>query len=296
MVDMSGPEDQARIWVDRLEIFIADGVDERDAVAFGAEQVRTCPPAQAGIRYLPLSAAEWADWTLLADAASYMRQYFGLPVARLSADRLHIVSVTDMRTWFGRSDAYVKGGHAYVAEHVRYSPAQWVIHLSHELAHLTSFLSARVEIRPTEGGRLVADLRYEKHGLKRVSKSDSLTFTGLNEAVTELAALQIRYVAGLMSPPFRERYLDGGDRITGYGGQVMLLEGLCRQMVGSGVFPWEDDASIKEAILFDYLSGTNQFLDALADSAPQTWGWLSLMGDDPLTDDAVKEILDTCLV
>jgi len=281
MSSVDGPESTARTWLDKLEIFIADGVDERDAQAYGMSQIESYPPAQEGVRFLPMTAAEISDIALLTDAASRFRRYFGLGPVAISTDRIHLVSVIDMRTWFGRMDACTNGGHAYLAEYVRYGPYRWIASVSHEIAHLASYLSARVEIRPTADGDYSAKLRYDRHGVKLTSSDGELVFIGLNEAVTELVALNIRDVSGTISPPFRERHLDDGARITGYGGQVTLLAELFRQMAESGSVSWTDVPAVEAILLHDYLAGTDEFLDALAEAAPETHDFLRKLGDSP---------------
>jgi len=273
-----------KIWLDNLEVLIADGVDEAAAVAYAKKQLDSYPPAIGGIEYIPLSDPEGADVLMLTNAACELRRHLGLgPVIISAAERVHLVGFADFVHHFGLADSLAHAGHVYLPERARYmSRRRWLAFLSHEIAHLSGHLSAEVVLRATEEGNCGATLKYRRSGMKHAGEGGDVGFIGLDEAVTEIAALQIRSLANRMSPSLGGMSLGGEDRITGYFGQVILVEQLAIQLADVGVAGWSDRVAVIRALLADYFSGSDVFLETLAEAAPAVHEFLHTLGDSEI--------------
>lgn len=281
MSDIAGPDRRPKIWLDKLTVFFADGASEADAAAYARKQLDSYPPAMAGIEYIPLTALECSDALTLADAACALRRRLGLsPIAFSATERVHLVRFADFVSHFGVSECVSSMGHVYLPERVRYMRRnRWLSRLSHEIAHLSAYLSAEAVLRADAAGGMRAEFRGQRSGMKRVGEDGEVGFIGLDEAATEIAALQIRSLADRMSSALGGISLGGEDRITGYAGQVILVEQLAIQSAAAGVAGWPDHKAVIRSLLIDYLSGSDVFLDALAESAPQTHETLRRLGD-----------------
>ncbi|MEA3248989.1 MAG: hypothetical protein U9Q03_01375 [Patescibacteria group bacterium] len=264
MMDSENGVPGSKVWLDRAEILIADGIDERFARRYAQAQLDALPPGKEGVESLPVTSAEWADIVLLIDAASVLREYFGLYPLEVLADRVHLLRVVEYRTHFGMIKSCTCGGHVYLPEHVRFSPGQWLPYLSHEIAHLAGFVAATVVMESEDAARL----SYTRFGLQRLGEGGGLEFIGLNEAVVEIASLNIRKIAAMISPPFGERYSLDDAAPVGYSGQMTMVNELCAVLAGLESTEWKDPREVIEVLLADFLGGSDVLLEKLAEIAP----------------------------
>lgn len=85
-----------------------------------------------------------------------------------------------------------------------------------------------------------------------------------------------------MSPALDGISLGGEDRITGYFDQVILVEQLVIQLADAGAAGWSDRDAVIRALLADYFSGSDVFLETLAEAAPAVHEFLRTLGDSEI--------------
>jgi hypothetical protein len=174
----------------------------------------------------------------------------GLGLDKVAIDRtmIHVVSMTDFRRTFAEPImGAVAYGHAYVprCESVR----DFIRYFSHELAHLASWRVHVLEVTAEEGG-LKSRILCQRSGL-----SLGNLYVGINEAMTESIALEIRREVLLSTRLVTDtegfRSLRDG---TNYSPQIILLQDVSSRLSTS--------SATLDQLYRDYFTGS---LYALAD-------------------------------
>jgi hypothetical protein len=122
----------------------------------------------------------------------------GLSSRNIHPERIHILHKDDYRRILGgRDDARTVLGHTYITR--TNDMIAMLFMLTHELAHLASYLSLLVRLGPNAG-----HVSWKRNGYMIQRNDKNLLFTGLNEACAELLAGLIRRMllmyTGLITP------------------------------------------------------------------------------------------------
>lgn len=267
-------------WLGKLELMAGEDVDEASCQAMGEMMLSCFPPYRDDLTELALTPAERSAMAVMVRAVNRVRGRLGIDAIRLTSARLHILPVTEYRTHFGLGDDQANVGHIYFPEYLRHSREKWALALSHEIAHLSSFVIMRAYMEPEdEEGEIRKDTGQVRAGLYRLGDDGSDEFVGLNEVVTDYVAVLMRRVVattrGRLAGPCKATR----DEIRSYLGQCELVFELCRQMAASPAFPWDDQKDVWSALLRDYWTGSDEFLDTLAEAAPDMHGFLRTLDD-----------------
>ena len=180
-------------------------------------------------------------------------------------------------------------GQVFMPERLRCKAERLAYVLSHEVSHLTAYMSARIELSDSENEEdkiIISEARQLRTGLQRLN-SDRLEFVGLNEATTEYLAFLLRREAAKTSGQFGLDCAQTSDRIMAYVGIASLIIQLTRRLAASGCRPdWLTVPDVWRTILVDYWTGSDVFLTTLAANNLPLWEDLRTLGTDH--DDAVR--------
>jgi hypothetical protein len=294
MLKTSSSDGSKRVWLDDLEILldgqVVDGYEWKTDKRFWD----SCPSAKQGIKETPLTESEQDDIMSIVAAANSFRCHFGLCEVEMSVDRTHIVIPSDMRLVSASLAAY-RLGHIYISQFLRNTPCIWLGSISHELAHLTGYVNARITLSPQD--QSLDDLiDFNRVGLARRGDDLDYEFSGVNEAVTEIIAVRLTTKAACISMEFNDRYGGIFPGTSANRGTICLLRELWVKMAGSGRCRWDNRYHIEEALIRDYFAGTDEFLDELARIAPETWEYLRKLGAEIEDDEAAQVMSNTPLV
>ncbi len=265
-------------WLDELEIE-PDNVDTETASALGVHIVRGGLPTMPGLIELPLKNSELSAMVSLVDGLNEIREKCGLEKVAISPDRLHIIETEQFRQEIGQVNGFEMLGHAYVPESQRNQGELFAYSLSHEMAHLSSFVSVWVQLAGQGKQARVAQVLQKRTGLQRLGDSGQPEFTGLNEAVTEYLALLIRREVSAGLGPFAKQCGATATKLMAYTGMSKLMIALSRQLAAAQVKPeWTNPTLVWKDLLIDYWTGSDTYLDLLQQIHPDVYTDLKHLG------------------
>jgi hypothetical protein len=229
---------------------------------------------------LSLTEEEKSWFVSLVRLVNRLRKRCDLSNLTISPERLHIVTDADFKRLFGESDGFEIMGHAYIPERIRSDDRSFVCVLSHEIAHLTSYISAEVKLSGSKDAASISEVRQLRVGLQR-NDADRVEFIGLNEAVTEYLAFLLRREAALDQGEPGVKCADIGDRIIAYIDLTSLLVQLNRRLAAdTRCIHWESPSAVWRDLLIDYWTGRDFFLETLAVVDPLLYADLRLLKTD----------------
>ncbi len=266
-------------WFDELRVSVGDRRRSRrlrrELLAGLPEVFGVIDLEKNGFERRVIAAAAAAINGCLAD--------LGLAPRIFPEDRVHVLAPDEYADKIGGDTAGLTHcGHVYVQ---RTGDADaFIHHVTHELAHLASFLSVMVTLRLDEATGAFGPKGFtKKGGLCRCSVKcpEAYRFRGLNEAVTELFAhdARKRFVAAFGG--LDERQKAGLLELRFYGGPILLTVKLLKIVAGDG-----DWRQARDLLYRDYLFGSDRFLRSVRAVKPEAPALLRSM--DSAFSSAVK--------
>ncbi|MBU0625656.1 hypothetical protein KKF05_04915 [Patescibacteria group bacterium] len=189
----------------------------------------------------------------------------------ITSARVHLLQPNDYRLFLGDEDnARTVLGHTYIA-HTTDKVAKMFL-LTHELAHLASYLCLQVNVTPR-----AIHVTWKKSGYRMQGQRGN-QFTGLNEAVAEIVAGLIREIivrrSGLLNTPQKKdltsKYL--------YAPQVRIVQCLVDRIAKHENC---DDANALLDAIRGFLSGGVSFLRRANRAVPGAAAILRAMNNQP---------------
>jgi hypothetical protein len=190
----------------------------------------------------------------------------GLDKVVIDRTMIHVVSMADFRRAFAEPImGAVAYGHAYVPRCE--SVCDFIRYFSHELAHLASWRVHVLEVTAKEGG-LKSRILCQRSGL-----SVGNLYVGINEAMTESIALEIRREVLLSTRLVTdtEGFLNLRDG-TNYSPQIILLQDVSSRLGTS--------SALLDQLYRDYFNGSLRALGDFFRPWPGLHHVLGLMGVD----------------
>lgn len=251
-------------WLDEVEIELGQ-VNQETASAIGRHVLLGGLSVLPGLIEIPTTNFEQSAMGALADALNLARDKCSLKPIRIPSDRLHIVQTDQFRQEIGQANGFEMLGHAYLPESQRSKPEHFAYSLSHEMAHLSSFVSVWVQLEGQGQHGRVVEVRQTRTGLQRLGQTGHPEFNGLNEAVTEYVAMLLRREVSTGLGSFAQQCAVTKNQLRAYTGVSSLVIALTRQLVALAVkSEWTAVTEVWRDLLIDYWIGSDTFLDALA--------------------------------
>ena len=232
-------------------------------------------PDAHGVDDLPKTDIERTLVAETSAAANEVLQGQGLPGSPISDARVHVLTDAEFEATIGRG---CRGKCAYGHVYLRRQDdlTNFAHELTHEIAHLISFLAIRVTAETRPDGHRDLQILPRRSGLSLYgldpAEEDPL-FNGLNEAVTEIIAHEIRAALAVSSKILSA---DGCQQLIKtwvYLPQIKLIWHLLDRLQAAG-----GDSDPGRELLQDYFAGTSRFLNRLYAADPGALRLLRTMG------------------
>lgn len=231
-------------------------------------------PDSADVTYCELKKTDFESYAIdkIGKLLDVMCQSVQLSPRGITKGRVHILSQNDFRLIMGgTSDAVTIMGHSYICR--AEDPVTMLFLLTHELAHLASFLSLICISKPA-----VNYVSWHRSGFSVQTTQSGNTFTGLNEAATEIVAGLIRTMlvrkGDELDDSTREEMKNG----YLYAPQVRVLESVIETITS---YREMDEAAALMAVIDNYLTGKTNFLRMANHYLPKSVPILRAMSEEP---------------
>jgi len=208
-------------------------------------------------------------------AINDIRTYIGLDPVYLSIRNVHFMRPAHYKKAFNEdSGGQTIYRQVYLKDDEEYNRTMTMIRLTHELVHAMAY-NLYVVLAEEDEEEDVPTLHIVNfdHKICGLHCSNG-EFVGLNEVATEMLASMVRQrIAADEACPFTEEELDAIASGGAYGPQMMLVLKLLDEEFGNVSDPttW---------LIWDYLTGTNDFLRYFRRANPTAYRALRLMSDD----------------
>jgi len=210
----------------------------------------------------------------IAALMDIMLQSVNLPSRGITRDRVHILDAPSYRLVMGgHDDASTVLGHSYITR-VPDRTAKMFL-LTHELAHLSSYLSV---VCVSDAERHTVSWKRSGYAVQTYGRG--YAFAGLNEAAAEIVAGLIRDMLarknGLLDSNAKKILTSGYI----YAPQVRVVQTLVQRIAAHENV---DDAEPLMAAISGFLTGRPTFLQMANRAVPGASAILRAMGDDPFS-------------
>ncbi len=210
----------------------------------------------------------------IAALMDIMLRSVSLPPRGITRNRIHILEPAMYRLTLGaRDDAKTVLGHTYITRVL--DPAAEMFLLTHELAHLASYLSVICISDDTR--HLVT---WKRSGYAVQTHSRGFAFSGLNEAAAEIVAGLIRDMlvrkSGLLNKSAKKILSSGYI----YAPQVRIVQTLVQRISEHEDI---DNSEPLMSVISGFLTGCPTFLRQANRTIPGASAILRTMGDDPMS-------------
>lgn len=204
------------------------------------------------------------------------RDDFGLPPLDIPTRRAHVMSGEAFRAYFSpkRKAKRLPLGitsqpHAYIQRIDDRGALVGVV--SHEVVHLSAFAMFIIQAEVDVGGKVVvgkARVLNRIGGIRRGRKG----FVGLNEAMTEIIAEQVRKRMLRPQSKMPQRLVLHVLEYGSYASQIAVLDRIMKEVFGNADFGYS-------LAVWDYFTGTSDFLREVKRRRPEFVGPLRTMGE-----------------
>jgi hypothetical protein len=215
------------------------------------------------------------------DALNEVRRELGLDAARLDAGHIHVVDECEFWQRYGNSRrAFTEFGHVFLPR--RYLLLNFLQDLTHEIVHLSSLRAVVDPMRPKD-----ETVRYMRSGFSPLdgrALTQRWRFSGFNEGVTELLAVEVRKRLVAKTVLLNETMAEVLVKDLSYRVQVRLVGELIGLAGGS------DEAAARRTVFLDYFNRSPVFLKKLARARSGAVCLLSMMSTDAETLDVAEKL------
>jgi len=266
-------------WFDRIDLDPGI-VETAAAVRFAQALLERDMNESLDIVTLPLTKYEQSAVTATVVAINAIRCKLGLEQIHLSNERVHYVPTEEYQEKIGESSGIAGVGHVYIRANMRARFKQFANVLVHEMVHMSSFAVLAIQLDVIDGQIQLVACQQTRFGLQQNNGPED-EFVGLNEAITEYAALLVRYEASRQPSRFAKRCAKTRHQITTHLAAFRVMQGAIGRLVEARPYAeWTEKNRVYRDLLIDYWGGRNRVLAALEQLDGELYHDLRLLDDN----------------